>query len=267
MVLEVGQANAVQKESQAPRGWGGWQVLGALLLVMWLTSGYFLHDLKPRIMGPDEKRLRTGVADWNAWRASQRDTGDLSNCDLKGMDLMGANFSKTKFHNNWISRKSDLSETILREADFSGARASYCLLMDADLRGATLRDAFMGFSDLTNADLSNSDARNVSFTESDFTRADLRGADFSRAEFYGASLRSAQVAGADFTGADLRSANFGDVKDWEAISSIKCANIYAVQANYEFKRWALENGAVEYNKFSWPKFRDACLAPTDVVVE
>ncbi len=260
--MEEGHANARYEKL---RSWG-WQVLGLVLLMMWAASGYFLHDLKPRTQGADEKRLRSGVDIWNAWQAqSGKWGGNLSGSDLSGMDFTGADFSGTKFYDRWSStnRRTNLNEAIFRDVDFSGASVTYSLLVKADLGGANLRDASFSFSDLTDSNLSDVDAQGAFFQESDFSGANLTGSNFSEANFFRANFYGSQIAGVDFTGASLTWTNFGAVKDWEAIASIKCANIYGVQAPYAFKKWALNNGAVEYDsdrELRWTEVRDACLA-------
>ena len=249
----------------------GCQFLTMLLFLLApiASSGCFYDDFSPRPDKTDEKRLGTGVDNWNAWRAkSGSQAGDLSRSDLSGMDLTGANLSKTRFHGNWTNSRfrSNMNGTVLRDANLCKAKVSYCLLVKADLSGAVLRDASIGFSDLTGANLRNVDARDAWFRESNLSGAILTGADFSKADFGRANLTGAQLSGVDLTGADLTMADLTDVTEWKAIKSIKCANIYGVQAPYAFKKWALDNGALEYDNYRelrWSEFRDACLDDLD----
>ena len=100
----------------------------------------------------------------------------LRECNLRGIDLAGADFSHARLLN------SDLSEASLRDADFTRADARASLFMAADLQGATLRDA-----DLIDALMS----------KSDFRHADLRGANLFRADMSQGHLdASTRTAGA-----------------------------------------------------------------------
>ncbi len=105
-------------------------------------------------------------------------------------------------------------------------------------------------------------ATNADFGHADLAGADLRRGEFSKAFFLGANLTEARFEGAHLDGANLATADFSGVKDWEFISSIRCANIYGMIAPYEFKKWALANGALEYDRYHWDEWleaRDACL--------
>ena len=69
--------------------------------------------------------------------------------------------------------------------------------------------------------------------------------DLRDTDLVGSDLAGADLSEADLTGADLRSANLPAVK-WEAIKSVKSANIAGVKAAPEgFIQWALQHGAVE----------------------
>ena len=92
-------------------------------------------------------RLRSGVADWNAWRAAQPGLRpSLAQAGLRGTDLSGA----------------DLSRADLSGADLRGAR-----LAGADLRGADLRGANLFKADLAGALLAGCDLRGSRFLNPD----------------------------------------------------------------------------------------------------
>jgi uncharacterized protein YjbI with pentapeptide repeats len=84
--------------------------------------------------------LRRGVAAWNAWRAEQDVTPDLSGAGLRGLDLSGFDLSRADLRN------ADLRGTNLSQANLSGAHLERANLFkavfdDADLAGAFLYEA------------------------------------------------------------------------------------------------------------------------------
>jgi hypothetical protein len=88
-------------------------------------------------------RLQSGMAAWNAWRATDpAPRPALAHAPLRAMDLSGANLSG-----------ADLSGADLRGTQLSGA----------DLRGADLRGANLFKAELTGAQLADCDLRGVRF--------------------------------------------------------------------------------------------------------
>jgi uncharacterized protein YjbI with pentapeptide repeats len=79
--------------------------------------------------------LRRGAAAWNAWRAENRETPDLSQAGLRGLDLSGYDLSE-----------ADLGGADLRGTNFSGANLS-----GAHLEGANLFKAVLDGTDLAGA--------------------------------------------------------------------------------------------------------------------
>src|SRR5215467_9421358 len=84
--------------------------------------------------------IRHGAATWNAWRAEQNVTPDLSGAGLRGLDLRGFDLSRVDL------RGADLRGTNLRGANLSdahldGANFFKAVLDDADLAGAFLNGA------------------------------------------------------------------------------------------------------------------------------
>ena len=81
--------------------------------------------------------LRRGVAVWNAWRAEQRITPDLSGAGLRGLDLSGFDLAQADL------RGADLRGTNLSQAELSGAHLKRANLFKALLDGADLEGAFL----------------------------------------------------------------------------------------------------------------------------
>ena len=79
--------------------------------------------------------LRRGAVAWNAWRAEQDITPNLSGAGLRGLDL-------TEF---------DLSHADLRSADLRGANLSQANLSSAHLERANLFKAVFDGADLAGA--------------------------------------------------------------------------------------------------------------------
>lgn len=203
--------------------------------------------------------LDEGVASWNAWRQEQgRERYSMENRNLSGRDL-----SKVDFHETNL-RLSNLTGTILHQANMSDVLAFQTRLNGADLSGAMLRRARIDESELKGADLSQADAREAGFFESDLSGANLKNCDLSKADFVLANLSDAQIAGANFRGANLWGATITGWTGWESIVSIECANIKGIVGPESFRKWALANGAVEFGEFrepesNWVTIRDQCL--------
>jgi uncharacterized protein YjbI with pentapeptide repeats len=81
--------------------------------------------------------LRRGAAAWNAWRAENRETPDLAQAGLRGLDLSGYDLSGADL------RGADLRGTNLNGANLSGARLEGANLFKAVLDGADLAGAFL----------------------------------------------------------------------------------------------------------------------------
>ena len=118
-------------------------------------------------------------------------------------------------------------------------------LAGVDLRGINLAGARLWEANLSGARL---------------REANLSGASLEEANLSGARLEEANLAGARLEGADLSEARlgnkpFGKIENWQAIQSIKAANILGVKEAPEgFQEWALEKGAVELEPAAWEAF-------------
>jgi uncharacterized protein YjbI with pentapeptide repeats len=74
---------------------------------------------------------------WNAWRAEQDETPDLSRAGLRGLDLSGFDLSRTDL------RGADLRGTNLSGANLSVAHLDGANFFKAVLDGANLAGAFL----------------------------------------------------------------------------------------------------------------------------
>jgi uncharacterized protein YjbI with pentapeptide repeats len=162
---------------------------------------------------------------------------DLSRSDLRGADLQGADLTQAKLTEanlgegtlllgpaltgagierspSSIESKSDLSGSVLRDADLFRANLAGALLKDADLRGANLRDAV------------------------------LSGADLSRALVAGAKFDGADLSGANTLGVDFESAALGDA-DVSATVQVDKGAALAQNLNDELEqhqKWLMSGG-------------------------
>ena len=103
---------------------------------------------------PDHlKTLLQGVDTWNAWRKQHPVKPDLSEANLSGASLSGANLSE-----------ANLSGAHLSGADLSSAKLNGALLIAADFRGANLIKANLSEADLTSASLVDVDITNADLT-------------------------------------------------------------------------------------------------------
>jgi len=154
---------------------------------------------------------------------------DLSNADLKNIEIDNFDLSKVNFF------ESNLTNASLQGADLTSAN-----LLDSDLTNTILQGA-----NLTNARLEGADLTSTALPNADLISADLRLADLTDAYLWGADLTNVDLEKANLTNVVLWVANLKDIKYWREIKSIKGANITGVKNPPEgFIEWALENGAV-----------------------
>ena len=100
------------------------------------------------------KILKQGVEVWNKWREENDDVKpDLSNADLRLMNLYGANLSEVNLSEAQLLGV-DLSGANLRMVDLSGAKLRLAVLLNAELAGAKLIQATLKRTILGNVDLS-----------------------------------------------------------------------------------------------------------------
>jgi uncharacterized protein YjbI with pentapeptide repeats len=130
----------------------------------------------------------------------------------------------------------DVSGAFLQGVNLPGARLHRADLHAADMREAVLKKAMMEGANLQSTNLRGGD----------LTSADLRDADLVDADLSGAKLHDAQLRGANLERADLRNADFSSVRDWQAIKSIRLANIHGMKSPPAgFTDWAKQHGAAD----------------------
>ena len=82
--------------------------------------------------------LKNGVNAWNEWRAGHVGVRpDLTAAHLLGLDLMGANFAQVDLRKADL-RGTNLSDSVLIDAQLDGANFFRTILDRADLAGASL---------------------------------------------------------------------------------------------------------------------------------
>jgi len=133
------------------------------------------------------KRLKQGVAEWNAWR---EETGPPKP-DFSGANLHGAN----------------LSGTNLTFACLTGAYLDGASLTGAYLDGANLTGAYLAGADLTGAYLDSANLRGAILLNANLRGAILLDANLDGARLDGARLIASYLTGASLTGADLTGAS------------------------------------------------------------
>ena len=84
--------------------------------------------------------LGRGAVVWNAWRAEQDETPDLSRAGLRGLDLSRFDLSRADLRSADL-RGTDLSQANLSVAHLEAANFFKAVLDGADLAGAFLKGA------------------------------------------------------------------------------------------------------------------------------
>ena len=112
---------------------------------------------------------------------------DLTNADIAGADLIGAN----------------LTHAQLSGATLIGAKPLDAQLSGANLFGADLTDAKLVGANLVGANLTGANLTDAELVRANLTGADLRRADLTHANLTGADLTGAHLAGAHLAGAHL----------------------------------------------------------------
>jgi hypothetical protein len=130
----------------------------------------------------------------------------------------------------------DVAGAFLQDIQLDGAELRRASFGAADLRGARLREASMQDATLESANLRGADLRD----------ADLNGANLVDADLTDAGLQHSNLHGASFSKADLRGADLSNVREWNAIASIRLADIHGIKnAPAGFADWAAQHGAVD----------------------
>jgi uncharacterized protein YjbI with pentapeptide repeats len=174
------------------------------------------------------KRLKEGVAKWNAWREETGQcTLDLSGTDLTGARLDGARLTGANLTDANLDcanlRGAHLDGANLTRArlgaNLDGARLTGANLTDANLDYANLRGAHLDGANLTHARLGarldGARLTGANLTEANLTAANLDGANLTGANLTRAHL-GANLGGAGLDGASLTEANLTEADLTEA---------------------------------------------------
>lgn len=132
--------------------------------------------------------IKKSVTEWNLYRIQNRKfIPDLSEVDLSGVDLFGANLNNadlidTKF------KASSLIHTEFKMADLTRADFGNAVLNQAQLSYATLYNA-----NFFNADLTDTNLEDANLMGADLCGTDLTGANLSRTDMRGTNAKSTTV--------------------------------------------------------------------------
>lgn len=138
------------------------------------------------------------------WLLSEGEEG--TRADLSGMDLRNTNLSMTVLVEANL-RNANLEGADLRGADLRKAALVGTCLRHTNLCKTDLRDANMMRADLHKADLKFANLKYAYLRGANIEMADLRWADLRGASLYRATLPDACLSGANFKEADLREAS------------------------------------------------------------
>ncbi|MBF2008358.1 MAG: pentapeptide repeat-containing protein [Chlorogloeopsis fritschii C42_A2020_084] len=141
------------------------------------------------------------------YEAGMRDFSgiDLSEANLRGVQLSEANFSHANFSIVNMSG-ANLSGSNLRHAQLNVARLRGAHLTQANLNHATLNVANLIRADLSRAQLQSASLIRAELIRADLSRADLMQANLSKADLRGAALRHALLKQANLNEANLKDA-------------------------------------------------------------
>lgn len=129
----------------------------------------------------------------------QPDISPIDAVNYQGISLARQNFEGFSFQNSMMN-EVNLSQSILLNADFTGANATDGVFtrvraMFCNFSSSVLANSRFDHADLSNADFSNADCRDTNFSNAilqnaDFTGSNLSGADIRWADFSGAILHN-----------------------------------------------------------------------------
>ena len=203
------------------------------------------------------KRLKnSSVEEWNKWREDNPDIEiNLSNADLRHLNLSGINFSKVVLANanlefsclkNSSIDSANLNEVILNNADMSNSTLAHSKLINALLNRVDLRKTSLMYTNFQLATLAEANFLEATFINTNFHLANLtqanlesasligrvpnqgldafRQANIRQAIFYAANLHKADLSGQIISGQNFISANF---------SNANLARIEALGTNFE----------------------------------
>jgi len=122
------------------------------------------------------KMLKAGASVWNPWQNENRILADLSDANLAGTSLSGANLRKANFSRASLGG-TDLSGADLREAKLTGADLSH-----ANLNGTHLSGADLGKVNLTGTIFIRTELDHVNLSEAICIETIFDGVDFSNTD-------------------------------------------------------------------------------------
>jgi uncharacterized protein YjbI with pentapeptide repeats len=148
--------------------------------------------------------LQQGVDVWNAWRAKEPSSPDLTEANLNGRNLSGVDLNGANLY------EASLVLAYLTEANLNGTNLIWAKLSGAHLSGAKLSGADLYEADLSSADLSGAKLSGADLNGANLTGANLTGANFTKANLSDANLSDANLSGADLSRAVLVEADLAD---------------------------------------------------------
>jgi TIR domain/Pentapeptide repeats (8 copies) len=151
------------------------------------------------------RRLKEGVNAWNTWRHKNDVIPDLSDADLKGCILRGANLSHANLSEADLDG-SRLNNASLERANLYYANLSRADLSNANLTGAELHEAKLDHGNLSSTNLSGARLEAVTITLANMSNVNLRDAVLGFT-----ILRQSKLGGADMTDAFLEGVVFADI--------------------------------------------------------
>lgn len=170
-------------------------------------------------------QLMKGVDNWNSWRESNQDVlPDLSDANLSGVNLRGANFFKANL------RYANVGDTDLSGADFSQAE-----LIRANFSGARIIGTKFVEANLLKANFFNAFLREVNLVEADLRKADLSRAYLCDVNLQGTNLSGLQALDAIFNKVELTGACLEDwnINNGTKFEDVECAFVYLRQGEKE----------------------------------
>ena len=130
--------------------------------------------------------------------------------------------------------------------DVSDAFLQDIALPSAELRRGEFSSADMRRAVLRKADLEGANFHLTNLRGADLTSADLADATFRDADLTGAKLQDTGLSGVSLERADLRGCDLSALRDWQAIKSVRLANLHGAQnMPGGFLDWAKQRGAVD----------------------
>jgi uncharacterized protein YjbI with pentapeptide repeats len=196
----------------------------------------------------------------------------LSEANLSGVNLSGADFSQARLHRTNLSLAKlsgvNFRQVICSEINFTGATLNLADFTRADLSGANLskaeltRTKFSGANlqgaNLMQADLREARLRYANLNHANFNRADLRHAKLTAASLINANFTSSDLSATDLSGADLRNAELRQI-------NLSRANLQGANLAGANLRWADLSGAdLRWADLSGAKLSGANLTGADL---